>query len=100
MEKKKRPYTKVVAYHFEVQGESLAITNIGKDHIYIEDTRKNGQEDTHMFGVLLLTCGGTYIWEDEDNMFVRYHSKELANEIRRYVNKHGCPGRKKPCQLK
>jgi len=90
----KKAYKRVVEYHFEVEDELIAITDIGKDHVCVEEVRKNGQEDTHMSGVLVATTDGRFVWEEGESMFVEYGSKRLADGIRSHLNTHGFPGRK------
>lgn len=45
-----KAYKRVVEYHFEVEEEVIAITDVGKDYVCVEEVRKNGQEDTHAGG--------------------------------------------------
>lgn len=84
-------YTKVIHYHFEVAGEVMAITDVGDDFVCVEEVNKNGQEDSHMVGVLEQCVNGMFIWSEGESMFVRYGSKELADGIRKHLNTHGKP---------
>lgn len=90
----KRPYRRVTAYHFRVEGEEIAITQIGQDYVCVEEVSKNGQEDTHMAGVLVMTTDGQFVWEEGEEMFARYTDQSVADGIREYLNKHGLPGRR------
>jgi anti-sigma regulatory factor (Ser/Thr protein kinase) len=90
-----KAYKRVVEYHFEVDEEMIAITDVGKDYVCVEEVRKNGQEDTHMSGVLVATMDGKFVWEEGESMFIEYGSKELADGIRKHLNTHGFPGRRK-----
>lgn len=69
----------------------MQIYGISGDRATVSETRFNGQEDTHM--VMDIICvEGKWEWEDEhNNPFVEYHSKELADAILDYINKHGIP---------
>lgn len=87
-----KPYQKVVEYHFEVQDETIAITDIGNDFVCVEEVRKNGQEDSHMVGVLSRTADNTFEWKEGERMFVEYGSQELADGICAYLSLHGVPG--------
>ena len=84
-------YKKHVEYHFEVCGELVALTVSNKNSCYVEEVRKNGQEDTHMSGDPVRNIQGKMEWEDGEETFSRYHSKKLADGIQKYVNKHGLP---------
>ena len=89
-----KPYKKHVEYSFEIDGETILITDWDDDFVRVEEGRKNGQEDTHMAGCLVATTAGTFVWEEGEKMFIRYASKELADAIRSYINTHGVPGKK------
>lgn len=86
-------YTKRVEYLFEVMGETLSAEWVHPDCLRIEETRKNGQEDTHMFGYLS-SNGNAWKWEESeggDRMFVEYYSQEFANAILDCVNDNPVP---------
>lgn len=89
-----KAYKKVVTYEFEVLETPIAIVEVGDDFVTVEEVEKNGQEDTHMAGVLVATADGNFVWEEGEQMFIDYHSNELADGIREYLNTHGFPGRK------
>jgi hypothetical protein len=84
-------YTKVVHYHFEVAGEMMSIADVGDDFVCVEEVAKNGQEDSHMVGVLEQSDDGLFAWSEGESMFVLYGSKELADGIRKHLNTHGVP---------
>ena len=86
-------YTKRIEYDFKVWDEILSITEIGKDYVFVEETRKNGQEDTHMEGCLVQMTDGNFAWENEN--FSEYYSSEFADEIREYLNRNGYPNKRK-----
>lgn len=87
-----KPYKRVTHYHFEVGDHNLAIVDKSKDFLTIEEVDKNGQEDTHMIGVLVATEAGSFVWESGKNMFDEYGYEGLSDEIREYINTHGIPG--------
>ena len=86
-----KAYKKHIEYAFEVCGECVLITNKGPDFVRVEEGRKNGQEDTHMAGVLVKTMDDKFVWEEGEKMFVTYGSQQFADGIREYVTKHGIP---------
>lgn len=90
----KRAYKKRVEFDFEVLDETIAIVEVGNDYVCVEETRKNGQEDTHMSGVISISSCGAAYWDQGEASFAEYHSQELADAILAYVEKHGIPGRK------
>lgn len=83
-------YAKVVHYYFVVDNEIMAITDVGDDYVCVEETRKNGQEDCHMAGVLVLD-GSKFVCSEGKSTFVDYASEELADGICDYLNTHGKP---------
>lgn len=85
------PYKIVFQHHFSVGDEVIAITDIGKDFVCVEEVRKNGHEDTHMKGVLAVADDGGITWEEGEDMFVQYHSQQLADGIRQYLIDNGFP---------
>lgn len=85
-------YQKIVRYRFEVCGTPIDITEIcdGGKQVVIEEVEKNGQEDTHMSGVLGFD-GSKWAWVEGERMFCRYGSVSLANGIVEYLNCNGVP---------
>ena len=83
-------YTKVVHYWFVVDDKIMAITEVGDDYVCVEEVRKNGQEDCHMAGVLVLD-GSKFVWSEGKSTFVDYASEELADCICDYLNTHSMP---------
>lgn len=88
-------YTKVVQYHFEVEGELLAITDADKYYVRVKKIQNNGQEDTHMVGVLCVTMNNKFVWESGRHLFVEHGSESLADGIQKHLNTYGFPGRRK-----
>lgn len=90
-------YTKRVEYDFVVDGEAFAVGpiktgNNGSRYAYIEETRKNGQEDTHMSGYLVLTNGAWEWHEDEgSDQFDSYLGEVYSQAILDYLNEHPHP---------
>ena len=82
-------YQAYTVYLFEVDGLQYAITDWteDKDSMDIEETRKNGQEDTHSKATLVQSRDGdrsSYVYEDEtisDN-----EGKKHADRVLAYIN--------------
>lgn len=84
-------YEKQIQYYFEVMDEGLVITSFGVDYACIEETRKNGQEDTHMSNTAIL-IDGIWKWENEDcNSFELQYSPKFAESILNYLKVNGLP---------
>jgi hypothetical protein len=86
-----QPYKTVTRYQFEVCDELIAITEVGEDYVIVEEVRNNGQEDTHMSGVLAFNESGEFSWSEGERLFVEYGSQKLADAICLYLNEHGVP---------
>lgn len=85
-------YEKQTRYYFEVWDTGLVITDIADDYMMIEETRKNGQEDTHMFGCVVPTEDGNWKWDEiEGETFSEYEDEEFASDILKYIQQHGRP---------
>lgn len=86
-------YQKIVYYRFEVCDTPIDITDIAEDgrQVVIEEVEKNGQEDTHMKGVLEKSESGHWKWVEGEHMFRDYGSDELADGIVEYLGTHGIP---------
>jgi hypothetical protein len=82
-------YQAYLVYLFEVDETQYAITDwtIGKESLEIEETRKNGQEDTHCKATVVQSRDGdrsSYIYESEtisDNEGEKHAARVLA-----YIN--------------
>jgi hypothetical protein len=82
-------YQAYLVYLFEVDGIQYAITDWteGKESLDIEETRKNGQEDTHSKATVVQSRDGDrsrYVYEDEtisDNEGEKQAARVLA-----YIN--------------
>ena len=85
-------YIACVTYEFEISDEIYSIETGDTDGtLFVEEARKNGQEDTHMQGVLVLK-GGVWGWDaDDPQNFDTYGGDGLADEIAAYVNRNGAP---------
>lgn len=84
------PYKKVVSYRFEVEGIWFEITDLDEDGAYIEECRKNGQEDCHMFGSIEFSKENRGFVLLEEN-FSEYLDTYIVEGILEYVNTHGLP---------
>ena len=84
-------YKKKVTYHFEVDDETWAILNFDEDSIEFEETNKNGQEDTHIWGDADLGEDGWVIDKETREMMEMYRNDETASAIEAFFNKYGVP---------
>ena len=83
-------YLKEIRYYFIAGGEDWYITDIGPDRddptktwVSVEEARKNGQEDTHMWGEF---CFETGEWIEKCNL---HYGEDRA--IAAYVRTNGLP---------
>lgn len=87
-------YEKIVRYRFKVCDTPIDITEIDESDegvvVAIEEVEKNGQEDTHMSGALLLDGSG-WRWIEGRRMFVDYGSERLATAILEFLKTNGLP---------
>ena len=85
-------YTKHVEYLFTVCGERFAVSWIDDTTLFVEETRKNGQEDCHMCGELHLE-DGKWVWKDRwaRDQFVTYGNDGIADAIPAYINANPVP---------
>lgn len=85
-------YTLHKELRFEVCEEEFSVIRQDEDTLYIAETRKNGQEDSHMCGLLILS-NNKWIWESDFDreQFCTYGSEEIANAIPAYINAHPIP---------
>ena len=86
-------YEKIVQYRFRAAGEVWLAERFNATSISIEEARKNGQEDTHMYLTLVLKDG---VWVAcapgaGEAIMVRLE-QEGVDEIVAYVNDNGAPG--------
>ena len=85
-------YEKKVTYEFEVDGQQLALEDLGEGFWGVEDLRKNGQEDTHMYETVRERNGKIdWVLEDDFNSFAEYESQEQADAILEFLRANGLP---------
>ncbi len=84
-------YKPIVEYHFQVAGVDFAITSWDAKNVCVEETHKNGQEDTHFCGDLEMRCGRWVLTKYSRKHLVTYWSKNVADSLERYLNMHGLP---------
>lgn len=84
-------YTLHQELRFTVCEEEFSLTK-SDDVLFVEETRKNGQEDCNMRGELVQR-DGVWVWSDEldRKQFVRYGNPGVANAIPAYVNANPPP---------
>lgn len=83
-----RGYKRQVLFYFEVYGQRYSLAK-EHGHAWIEETRKNGQEDTHFAGAFWPEGGG---FTTEDDVFV--HGAEYGHDVPgiiAHLNKYGIP---------
>lgn len=83
-------YEKQIIYTFKAGGETWAVTSFSDTYICFEETRKNGQEDTHMSGEAGLVDGKWKIDEGRGQIET-YEGAWVADDIEAYFNEHGPP---------
>lgn len=87
-------YKKEIRWLFEAGGEEWAIRYIGdrEGHkwVEVEETRKNGQEDCHMFACIVFH-DGKWVIPPEDQNIDFYLGKKTRQAVEDYLNKHGLP---------
>jgi len=86
------PYQVHKELRFELDNIELAIVSNDGQFLEIEETRKNGQEDCHMFGDLRFV-DGMWQWGDDwsRDKFYRFGSEDLAAKIIAYLNTNPPP---------
>lgn len=80
---------------FEVCGEEFTVTQLyagDQSTLFVEEVRKNRQEDTHMAGELQLR-NGKWEWEDDwaRKQFARYGNEGVEVAIPAYLDAHPIP---------
>lgn len=81
-------YKRDEGLYFEAGGESWRGTRRG-DYIQIEDTRKNGQEDTHVYVDYRLEDG---VWVPDDTYTIRtYMGPHALEGLTAHLNEHDMP---------
>jgi len=85
-------YTVHKELRFEVCGEEFAITSLSDFRAVVEETRKNGQEDTHMAGELVKDADG-WRWSADwgCEQFKMYGNDGVVDAIPAYLNAHPLP---------
>ena len=85
------PYTKRVSHTFVIDDEVWEVTDFNTEYIGFEETRKNGQEDTHMSGDAHLVDGRWTLEEYAREQIEMYSRKGTADAIESFFNQHGTP---------
>jgi hypothetical protein len=85
-------YTLHKEYRFTVCDEEFAILWHKTERMWVEETRKNGQEDCHMSGELAKR-DGLWAWSDDSmrKSFDRYGNDGVADAIPAYLNANPLP---------
>lgn len=85
-------YTMHKEYRFTVCDEEFAVMSFNEHRAWVEETRKNGQEDCHMSGELVKR-DGTWAWADDSmrESFDRYGNNGVGDAIPAYLNANPLP---------
>ncbi len=91
-------YSRTITFRFEVCGEGLETdgwweASDGTKCIEVAETRCNGQEDTHMSGMLSMN-GDLWEWNEEEGgrkLFDEYASESFSDAILAYINENPPP---------
>ncbi len=84
-------YRRTTAWLFTADGVDFAITAYSSDRVYVEESRKNGQEDTHFYGELTVE-DGRWVLEDEARDHLDMYERETtADALEEYLNQNGLP---------
>ncbi len=89
-------YEKKVVYQFEVADEEWKVLAFDRGTIEFEETRKNGQEDTHIYGVAYHSEDGWKLDEDTREVLSLYRNDETAPAIEAFFDKYGTPWKSRP----
>lgn len=80
-------YSLSLSLNFKVNGVGLAIIDFSEEHLEIEETRKNGQEDTHMSGIMVKDSDGEWVW-DECWSFETYEGRDFVEAVQKFINEN------------
>jgi len=83
-------YEKRVTYLFD--DGKWEITEVGDNHVAIEETRKNGQEDTHINVIVERGDDGKWVMTEGRGMIEDYGWSHDIQAIESHLNEHGPPG--------
>jgi hypothetical protein len=84
-------YTTVITYTFTAGGETWAVLDFTDDHIELEETRKNGQEDSHCYPELRRRRGRWELEQYSREQIEMYFSSKTASALEVFFNEHGPP---------
>lgn len=89
-------YKRVVAYHFEAGDYwwSVDPATPGQTHLEVEELRKNGQEDSHVYAGANLVNGKWVVTRGDEYgsaSIVTYFGDEAADALEAFLNEHGLP---------
>lgn len=76
---------------FKINGDTFYVTDYCSRTICVEEAEKNGQEDTHMSGVISVREDGQYVWVEGEHLFKTYGYRELPNQIVEYFKEWNFP---------
>ncbi len=85
------PYTKRVSHTFIIDDEVWEVTDFNTEYIGFEETRKDGQEDSHMMGDARIVDGRWKLDKSTREQIELYAGEETADAIESFFNQHGTP---------
>jgi hypothetical protein len=94
MKRRDEIYKRHVEYRFELNGDDYAIRPFQDEStecLEIEETRKNGQEDCHMSGLLSKDADGKWQWDEGSDSFETYGDTGLSDDIVQFLNQNPPP---------
>jgi len=87
-------YRKVVLWRFEAADEWWTATR-ESSAVFVEECRKNGQEDSHVSGEFVFRDGHWKIDEDWQRQWELYRSFETVKAVEEFLDEHGPPPEEK-----
>jgi hypothetical protein len=84
-------YRRKTTWHFTADGVDFAITYYTDDMVHVEESRKNGQEDTHFYGELTVEEGRWALDDEGRDHLDMYEKETTADALEEYLNQNGLP---------
>jgi hypothetical protein len=83
-------YVEHRTWTFEVEDEIWEIVETGENWVEVSETRKNGQEDTHVL-LIMVKVGDSWIIEEGESMLLYYRNSTTPQAMIDFFNKNGLP---------
>jgi len=98
-EEKSPPFSREsIKYTFKTKNMKWRIIDFGDKYAAVEETRKNGQEDTHMFAELYVKDGKWTMSDDDRDDIARYSWADEPDNILAHFDEHGPPTQSDPLE--